>query len=236
MVEAVRYPPSGVRGVGSGLARASAFSRISDYLQTADHEVCLLLQVEARQAVEVLRNCCRRRCGRHIRWASRSRGRPWSPGNPGHRDVQEVVESALTRMRNQAGLLGSSPPTKHLQSAIWTLEQPSSRWAPTSLCFLVPRLHWRNVSSAAPRSLATNQTLFDGHRHHRLVAPRHLCLDGDGAAAWRRRIMNLANGEILIAGAFGTFWFYSATKARPLIALFLVAPAAFVLIGRFTGS
>ncbi len=43
------------------------------------------------------------------------------------------------------------------------------------------------------------------------------------------RIMNLANGEILIAGAFSTFWFYSATKASPLYALILVAPAAFVL-------
>ena len=43
------------------------------------------------------------------------------------------------------------------------------------------------------------------------------------------RIMNLANGEILIAGAFSTFWFYSATKTSPLLALFLVAPAAFVL-------
>ena len=43
------------------------------------------------------------------------------------------------------------------------------------------------------------------------------------------RIMNLANGEILIAGAFSTFWFYSATKASPLFALFLIAPAAFVL-------
>jgi branched-chain amino acid transport system permease protein len=41
--------------------------------------------------------------------------------------------------------------------------------------------------------------------------------------------MNLANGEILIAGAFSTFWFYSATKASPLLALLLVAPAAFVL-------
>ncbi|MGA8649178.1 MAG: branched-chain amino acid ABC transporter permease, partial [Xanthobacteraceae bacterium] len=41
--------------------------------------------------------------------------------------------------------------------------------------------------------------------------------------------MNLANGEILIAGAFSTFWFYSATKASPLFALFLVAPAAFAL-------
>ena len=43
------------------------------------------------------------------------------------------------------------------------------------------------------------------------------------------RIMNLANGEILIAGAFSTFWFYTGTKASPLYALFLVAPAAFVL-------
>ena len=43
------------------------------------------------------------------------------------------------------------------------------------------------------------------------------------------RIMNLANGETLIAGAFSTFWFYAATQASPLYALFLVVPAAFVL-------
>jgi branched-chain amino acid transport system permease protein len=43
------------------------------------------------------------------------------------------------------------------------------------------------------------------------------------------RIMNLANGEILIAGAFSTFWFYAATQASPLFALILVVPAAFVL-------
>jgi branched-chain amino acid transport system permease protein len=43
------------------------------------------------------------------------------------------------------------------------------------------------------------------------------------------RIMNLANGEILIAGAFSTFWFYAGTHASPLFALFLVVPAAFVL-------
>jgi branched-chain amino acid transport system permease protein len=43
------------------------------------------------------------------------------------------------------------------------------------------------------------------------------------------RIMNLANGEMLIAGAFSTFWFYAGTKASPLLALFLVVPAAFAL-------
>jgi branched-chain amino acid transport system permease protein len=31
------------------------------------------------------------------------------------------------------------------------------------------------------------------------------------------RIMNLANGEMLIAGAFGAFWFYAGTKTSPLL-------------------
>jgi branched-chain amino acid transport system permease protein len=43
------------------------------------------------------------------------------------------------------------------------------------------------------------------------------------------RIMNLANGEVLIAGAFSTFWFYAGTHTSPLLALFLVVPAAFAL-------
>ncbi len=43
------------------------------------------------------------------------------------------------------------------------------------------------------------------------------------------RIMNLANGEILIAGAFCTFWFYASTQLSPLFALILVVPGAFVL-------
>src|SRR5262245_39674599 len=48
LVRAVRYPPNGARGVGAALARASAFSRITDYLETADSEACLLLQLESR--------------------------------------------------------------------------------------------------------------------------------------------------------------------------------------------
>lgn len=43
------------------------------------------------------------------------------------------------------------------------------------------------------------------------------------------RIMNLANGELLIAGAFGTFWFFSASKASPFYALIGIVPLAFVV-------
>jgi branched-chain amino acid transport system permease protein len=43
------------------------------------------------------------------------------------------------------------------------------------------------------------------------------------------RIMNLANGEVLIAGAFGAFWFYAGTKISPLVSLLFVVPLAFGL-------
>jgi branched-chain amino acid transport system permease protein len=43
------------------------------------------------------------------------------------------------------------------------------------------------------------------------------------------RIMNLANGEVLIAGAFGTFWFYTASKLSPFLALIGVVPLAFAV-------
>jgi 4-hydroxy-2-oxoheptanedioate aldolase len=45
-VAATRYPPDGIRGVGSALARASRWNRISDYLVTADASVSLTVQVE----------------------------------------------------------------------------------------------------------------------------------------------------------------------------------------------
>lgn len=46
MVRAVRYPPLGVRGVGSALARSSRWSRIPDYLARAHELVSLTVQIE----------------------------------------------------------------------------------------------------------------------------------------------------------------------------------------------
>jgi len=41
------------------------------------------------------------------------------------------------------------------------------------------------------------------------------------------RIMNLANGEMLVAGAFGGFWLYTTTKFSPFLAILFVVPLAF---------
>jgi 4-hydroxy-2-oxoheptanedioate aldolase len=48
LVDAMRYPPAGIRGVGSALARASRWGRIDNYAQLADGEMCLLVQVETQ--------------------------------------------------------------------------------------------------------------------------------------------------------------------------------------------
>ncbi|ACD20166.1 4-hydroxy-2-oxoheptanedioate aldolase [Paraburkholderia phytofirmans] len=53
-VAATRYPPQGIRGVGSALARASRWNRIPDYLNTAADELCVLVQVESVQGMENL--------------------------------------------------------------------------------------------------------------------------------------------------------------------------------------
>jgi branched-chain amino acid transport system permease protein len=42
------------------------------------------------------------------------------------------------------------------------------------------------------------------------------------------RIMNLANGEMLVAGAFAAFWTFTAGQVSPLLAILFVAPLAFV--------
>ena len=51
MVRAVRYPPLGVRGVGSALARSSRWSRIPDYLARAHELVSLTVQIETAEAL-----------------------------------------------------------------------------------------------------------------------------------------------------------------------------------------
>lgn len=50
-VAATRYPPHGVRGVGSALARASRWNRIPDYLARASETVSVTVQIESEAAV-----------------------------------------------------------------------------------------------------------------------------------------------------------------------------------------
>ena len=51
-VAACHYPPHGVRGVGSALARSARWNRIDGYLQRASETLTLMVQIESAEAVE----------------------------------------------------------------------------------------------------------------------------------------------------------------------------------------
>lgn len=51
LVCAIHYPPRGIRGVGTSLARAAGWGGVKDYASRADEEICLIVQVESRQGL-----------------------------------------------------------------------------------------------------------------------------------------------------------------------------------------
>lgn len=54
IVAATRYPPVGIRGVGSALARASRWNQVENYLPACAQELCVLAQVESVTALRAL--------------------------------------------------------------------------------------------------------------------------------------------------------------------------------------
>ncbi|MEO0484318.1 MAG: HpcH/HpaI aldolase/citrate lyase family protein [Pseudomonadota bacterium] len=54
IVRATRYPPQGIRGVGSALARATLYNTVPDYVATANDQICVIVQVESQAAVAAL--------------------------------------------------------------------------------------------------------------------------------------------------------------------------------------
>ncbi|WP_394248924.1 aldolase/citrate lyase family protein [Arthrobacter pityocampae] len=53
-VAAIRYPPEGVRGVGSALARAARWNRVPEYLARAASTISVTVQIESAAAVDAV--------------------------------------------------------------------------------------------------------------------------------------------------------------------------------------
>ncbi len=54
MAQALRYPPEGIRGVGTALARAAQWNRVNNYFSLANDQMCLITQVESIKGVAAL--------------------------------------------------------------------------------------------------------------------------------------------------------------------------------------
>lgn len=98
-VSATRYPPQGIRGVGSALARASRWNRIADYLTRASQEMCVLVQVETREAIANLAEITQTEGvdGVFIGPADLSADMGFA-GNPQHPQVRQVIEQAIRQI------------------------------------------------------------------------------------------------------------------------------------------
>lgn len=118
VVAATRYPPQGIRGVGSPLARASQFNRTKDYLQTANQEMCVLIQIETVTGVKNLDEILQVEGvdGIFIGPADLSASMGHIE-NPAHPDVQDAIESCIARIvasGKAAGILtGDKSLAKH---------------------------------------------------------------------------------------------------------------------------
>jgi 4-hydroxy-2-oxoheptanedioate aldolase len=113
MVSATRYPPLGIRGVGSAVGRASRWSARTDYLDKADGEVCLLVQVETVTALGNLQAICAVEGvdGVFIGPADLAASMGFR-GKPGHPEVQAAIEQAMKTIIascKAAGTLTSDP-------------------------------------------------------------------------------------------------------------------------------
>ncbi len=99
LVRALRYPPDGIRGVGAALARASDFNRIGDYLQTANDQICLLVQIESRAALDRIEEIAAVGGVDGIFIGPSDLAADMGhPGNPGVAPVQEAVKGAIARI------------------------------------------------------------------------------------------------------------------------------------------
>jgi 4-hydroxy-2-oxoheptanedioate aldolase len=107
-VQAVRYPPRGIRGV-SASSRASQFGRVKDYLSRADEEICLIVQIETRAALDQLEAISETDGvdGVFIGPSDLSASLGHL-GHPGHPETQSALQDAahrLTRLGKPAGIL-----------------------------------------------------------------------------------------------------------------------------------
>ena len=111
-VAATRYPPEGIRGV-SVSQRGNRYGTIKDYLQRANEQVCVLVQVETRKGLE--------RAG-EIAAVDGVDGVFVGPsdlaaglghiGQPGHPDVQQAIAQICATVKARHKPLGTLAPVE----------------------------------------------------------------------------------------------------------------------------
>jgi 4-hydroxy-2-oxoheptanedioate aldolase len=107
-VQSTRYPPAGIRGVAAA-ARASRYGRVPGYLGKANSEICVLVQVETRSALDQLEAIAKVEGVDGVFIGPSDLAASLGHiGNPQHADVQAAIKDAVDRLKKlgkPAGIL-----------------------------------------------------------------------------------------------------------------------------------
>lgn len=105
---AVQYPPAGIRGVGTALARAAHWNMIDGYFNDVDDELCLIIQIESLKGLENLDEilAVERIDAVFIGPADLAATMGYL-GNPGHPEVFSAIEGAVSKIKAAGKIPGS---------------------------------------------------------------------------------------------------------------------------------
>src|SRR5476651_92103 len=107
-VAATRYPPGGIRGI-TGSGRASRYGRVKDYLNNASNEICVLVQVETKSALDQIEKIASVEGIDGVFIGPNDLSASFGHlGNWGHTDVQAALKDAVVRLKKigkPAGIL-----------------------------------------------------------------------------------------------------------------------------------
>jgi 4-hydroxy-2-oxoheptanedioate aldolase len=113
LVRAMRYPPFGIRGVGTAMARAARWNGVDGYFARADQEMCLIVQIESVAGLAGLDGILRvEGVDAVFVGPSDLAAAMGHLGQPGHPEVKAAVEGALRKIvasGKAAGVFSADP-------------------------------------------------------------------------------------------------------------------------------
>ena len=113
-VEAMRYPPKGVRGVAA-MHRGSRYARFSDYVTRANDELFLIVQIETTAAMEVCEEIAAVDGVDAVFFGPGDLAASMGmPGQAAHPDVTASIEKALPRVRKSGKFVGVLAPNDEI--------------------------------------------------------------------------------------------------------------------------
>ena len=153
-VASTRYPPQGIRGV-SVAARASRYGRVPGYLTKANDEMCVLVQVETRAALDQLEAIAKVDGVDGVFIGPSDLAASLGHlGNPQHADVQSAMQDAVET--SQGGRQAGRHPyraTRKRRAATSNGATCSWPWAPMWGCSRAMPTRWprssRRLAAAA---------------------------------------------------------------------------------------